>query len=176
MNKVLRLSITAAALAAAVGAHAEGLYIGGALSAPDYRDSVNGYGDGSGGSGPGLKLYGGWKFNPNFAVEGGLANLGRTHDSNGGSAHAYGAFVDAVGIWPVATNWSLLGSAGLAEMRLKTPAGSDSSPALKVGVGVQYDLSRTTALRLGYEQYKFTNAFDSKPSVGQTTFGVNMAF
>lgn len=176
MNKFLRNSLAIVAIGAAVGAHAQGLYIGGALSAPDYRDPVNGFGDGNGGSGPGLKLYGGWQFTPNFALEGGLVNFGRTHDTNGGSAHGYGAFVDAVGRWEFTPGWSVLGSAGLAQARLKTPAGDDTSPALKLGVGLQYDLSRTTSLRLGYEHYKFNDAFDAKLAVGQTTFGMNFAF
>lgn len=48
-----------------------------------------------------------------------------------------------------APKWSLLGSLGIAEGHLTTTAGNDASPALKFGVGVQYDLTKTTALRLG---------------------------
>lgn len=176
MHKPFRTLLAVAALGGAFAAQAEGLYVGGALTAPDWQDPVNGFGDGSSGRGPGLKLYGGWQFTPNFALEGGYFNLGRSRDAGGGSARGQGLYVDAVGRWEVTPGWSLLGSAGLAQARLKTPAGSDSSPGLKLGLGVQYELSRTTSLRLGYDHYKFSDAFDAKPAVGQTTFAVNMAF
>ncbi len=160
---------------AVTGAHAEGLYLGGALGAPSYRDSINGAGGGGGGSGPGLKLYGGWQFSPNFALEGGYFNLGRSHDV-GGQAKAQGLYVDGVGSIEFVPKWSLLGSVGLGEARLSTPNGNDSSPALKVGVGLQYDLTASTALRLGYDQYRFTSAWGGRPDVGQTEFGVKVRF
>ena len=43
-------------------------------------------------------------------------------------------------------------------------------------MGVQYDLTRTTALRLGYDRYRFADAFDAKPDVGETSFGVKVSF
>ncbi|BAL94991.1 outer membrane beta-barrel protein [Rubrivivax gelatinosus] len=158
-------------------AHAEGLYVGGALSAPDYSSRINGFGGGDGGSGPGLKLYGGYHVTPNFAVEGGYFNLGRSHaDGTGGTAKAQGVFLDGVASYEFVPKWSVLGSLGVAEGHLKTSDGTDNSPALKVGAGLQYDLNQKTSLRLGYERYRFVNAFDAKPYVGQTTFGANFAF
>lgn len=178
MNTRIHTPLVALALlaGAVAGAHAEGLYVGGALSAPNYTDSINGVGGGSGGSGPGLKLYGGYQLTPNFALEGSYFNLGRSHDNNGGEAKAQGLSLDGVGSYEFAPKWSVLGSVGLAEARLETSAGNGSSPALKLGVGLQYDLTKTTSLRLGYDQYRFTNAFDGKPNVGQTVFGVKVGF
>ncbi|MBK1715503.1 outer membrane beta-barrel protein [Rubrivivax gelatinosus] len=158
-------------------ANAEGLYVGGALSAPNYSSQINGFGGGDGGSGPGLKLYGGYKLSPNLALESGYFNLGRSHaDGTGGTAKAQGIFLDGVASYEFAPKWSVLGSLGVAQAHLKTSDGSDDSSALKVGAGLQYDLNKTTALRVGYERYRFTNAFDAKPYVGQTTFGANFAF
>lgn len=157
------------------GAQAEGLYVGGALGAPDYSSSINGYGGGDGGRGTGLKLFGGYQLSPHFAIEGGLFDLGRTRDT-GGSAKVRGGYVDGVGSYEFAPKWSALGSIGLAQARLSTPTGDDTSPGLKLGVGVQYDLTRTTALRLGYDRYRFADAFDAKPDVGETSFGVKVSF
>lgn len=172
-NKTL---LTVALVAgASVGAQAEGLYVGGALGAPNYSNSVNGVGGGGGGSGPGLKLYGGYQLTPNFAVEGGYFNLGRSPDVNG-TAKAQGLYVDGVASVEIAPKWSLFGSAGVAEGRLRTTAGNDSSPALKLGLGVQYDLTKTTSLRVSYDRYHFTNAFDAKPNIGQTLLGVKVGF
>ena len=166
------LSVT---LACASMAHAEGFYVGGALSAPDYSDQVNGYGDGHGGRGLGGKLYGGYQFTPNFSIEAGVMNLGRTQDT-GGSATGYGAFVDGVGLYSFAPRWSVLGRLGVADARLTTPAGSTDSMGLKVGAGVQYDLTTNVALRLEYEQYRMSSAFNAKPDIGQVALGIKVNF
>ena len=57
-----------------------------------------------------------------------------------------------------------------------TPAGDRSNNGLKVGTGVQYDLTPTVALRGEYEYYHFHDAFSSKVNVGQFTAGVKVAF
>jgi OOP family OmpA-OmpF porin len=167
-------TVFAAALAASAGAaHAEGLYVGGALGTPHYQDSINGV-SGSG-SGLGGKIYGGYGLSPNFAIEGGLFDLGHIDDGTG-RVDLRGAYVDALGRYELAPKWSVLGSVGLADGRFSTPAGNDWSPALKLGAGLQYELSKQVALRAEYEQYRFTNAFDAKPKVGEFTVGVNVGF
>ncbi len=168
--------LSLALLAAAAGAHAEGAYVGGALTAPDYRSSINGFGSGDGGRGPGLKLYGGYQFTPNFAVEGGVFDFGRSDDAGNGDVRGRGLYADGVASYEFVPSWSVYGSAGLAHARFRTPAGSDSGPALKLGAGVQYDLTKSMALRVGYDRYRFRNVFDGKPSVGQTVAGVKFAF
>lgn len=170
------LALATVLVAAAAGAHAEGFYAGGALSAPDYDSAINGYGDGASGRGPGFKLYGGYQFTPNFSLEGGAFNLGTTRSTNGGDARAYGAFVDAVGSYEFVPHWSVLGSAGVAQAHFTSASGSDNSPGLKLGVGLQYDLTANTSLRLGYDRYHFIDAYDAKPNVGSTSLGVKVNF
>ena len=160
---------------AAASAQAEGLYLGGSLGTPDYSSTINGAGGSGGGGGLGLKLYGGYQLTPNFAVEGGYFDLGHSKDING-TAKAQGLYVDGVGSVEIAPKWSLLGSVGIADARLRTSTGNDTSPALKLGVGVQYDLTNTTALRLGVARYHFTNAFDAKPDMGEAMLGVKVSF
>jgi OOP family OmpA-OmpF porin len=176
MKHLLRKTLALTAACVAVGAHAEGLYVGGALTAPDYHDSINGYGDGKGGTGPGFKLYGGWQYHPNFGVEANVFNLGRTNGGIGGDARVWGIGVDAVGRYELSPGWWAMASAGVAQARFKTPAGNDNGPGLKLGLGLQYDLSRTTSIRVGYDQYKFNDVYSVKPTVGQTTLGMNLAF
>lgn len=156
-------------------AHAEGLYLGGSIGTPNYSSSINGIGGGGGGDGTGLKLYGGYQWTPNFAVEGGLFSLGRSSDVMG-SVKARGAYLDGVGSYAFAPKWSVLGSLGVAQARFSTTQGNDSSPALKLGAGLQYDLTQQVALRLQYDRYHFTNAFGAKPNVGAYTFGVKVGF
>jgi OOP family OmpA-OmpF porin len=169
---LIALGITAACVSAA---HAQDVYVGGALSAPNYNDQVNHYGDAESGRGPGAKLYGGLQLNPHVAVEAGLMNLGRTQNT-GGSATIYGGFVDALGTLPLAPQWSLLGRAGLAEGRLTSSTGDTTSAALKAGVGLQYDITPTVAVRVEYEHYHFVSAFGDKPEVGQASVGLKIGF
>jgi len=169
-----RYAVAVALVVAGIGAaRAEGLYVGGSLGTPDYKSSINGIsGSGSGVAG---KIFGGYQLTPNFAVEGGLMNLGHIDDSSG-KVDLHGAYVDAVGTYEFAPKWSLLGRAGLAEGRFTTNNGDDSSPALKLGAGVQYDLTKQVALRAEYEHYHFTDVFASKANVGELSLGVKVGF
>jgi OmpA-OmpF porin, OOP family len=175
--KKTRLTQTVAAVLIAGGAmasHAEGFYAGGAIGAPRYSgDAINGV-DGSG-SGVGGKVFGGYEFNKNFSLEGGVFDLGHIDAANG-KVNLRGAYVDAVGKYELAPQWLLTGSAGVAEGRFKTSNGDDSSPALKLGVGVEYAMTHNTSLSLGYDRYHFTDAFDGKPNVGSPYLGVKVGF
>lgn len=174
-RRIAGVALAAGLLAAGLGtAQAEGLYIGGQVGAPDYHSTINGVS--GGGSGVGLKLYGGYQFSPHFAVEGGVFGLGHI-DNATGKVQTRGLYVDAVGLYPLGTNWSLLGSAGLAAARFDSSVGGDDdSPGLKLGAGVQYELSKQLALRAQYDRYHFTGAYDDKANIGQTTLGVRYAF
>jgi OOP family OmpA-OmpF porin len=169
------MALTAGLAIAGLGtAQAEGLYIGGQAGAPDYHSTINGVS--GGGSGVGLKLYGGYQLSPNFAVEGGAFGLGHI-DNATGRVQTRGVYLDAVGRYPLGTNWSVLGTAGLAAARFNSsPGGHDDSPGLKLGAGVQYDISEQVALRAQYDRYHFTGAYDGKANIGQTTVGVRYAF
>ena len=104
-------------LALAGAARAEGLYVGGALGVPDEHGSIAGV-DGND-HGTGLKVYGGWQFHPQVALEASVFSLGRL-DGNGDRVDTRGLSVDAVGRYDFAPRWSLLGSAGLARARFST--------------------------------------------------------
>ena len=82
----------------------------------------------------------------------------------------------AVGKMALAPKWSLTGSAGVAEGRFTTTNGDDRSPALKLGVGVEYAMAHDAALTLGYDRYHFTDAFGGKPNVGSPFVGVKVGF
>jgi OOP family OmpA-OmpF porin len=178
MRQVQIKSVLAVALlaATAAAAHAEGAYVTGALTAPRYGDDFNGVGGGGGGAGVGAKIAAGYQFTPNLAVEGGYADLGRSHDING-TAKGQALFVDGVASVEVAPKVSVHGSIGVAEGRLQTNTqGDDRSPALLLGVGADYALTDTTALTVGYDHYRFADAYDGKPSVGQALFGIKVKY
>jgi len=174
LSRFTRSLIAATLVTGGVGAaRADGLYVGGSLGKPNYSSSINGIsGDGSG---TGIKLYGGYQITPNFAVEGGFFDLGHIDDANG-RVKTKGVYADAVGSYVFAPQWSVLGSAGLADGRFKTAAGDDSSPALKLGAGVEYALTPAAALRVQYDRYHFVNAFGAKPNIGELSAGVKIGF
>ena len=173
MNKIHALALTATLGLGATAAQAQtGPYVGGSLAKPSWSDSVNGI-DGSSG-GTGLKVYGGWAFSPNFAVEAGAAQLG--HQSSAlGEAKARGYFLDGVGTLPLSADWSLLGRIGVADMKTVTTLGSDRGTALKTGLGVQYQLAKNVALRGEWERYRLS-AFGDHPNADQYSFGVKFGF
>jgi len=169
-------AIVAAAVAAtglvALPAHAEGPYVGGSLGVPHFSDGVNGVDGGS--SGVSGKVFGGYQLTPNFAVEAGVAELGRISDGSG-KIRSHGEYLDAVGLMPLGANFSLLGSVGLAHANLNTSNGDDSGYGVKLGVGGEYDLSHNVSLRAEYEHYR-PNVFGDHATIGQYTFGVRVGF
>lgn len=142
-------------------------YIGLGLGMSTSKDACVGI------SGPGIscddqdtafKILGGYRVNPNFAVEVGYTNLGEVSASFTGlgtiSIESSGFEVLAVGIAPVAPNWSLFGKLGffIWDVDAKDGTGlvgdmSESGSDLTYGFGVSYDFSKSNALRLEYQVY-----------------------
>jgi len=174
LHRFHKTAVAVTLIAGCIGAaEAEGLYVGGSLGTPNYRDSINGI---SGkGSGVGGKVYGGYQIIPNFAVEAGYFDLGHI-DVTSGKVNTRGAFVDGVGMYEFAPAWSVLGRVGLAQGRFTTSTGDDSSAGLRLGAGLEYGLSKTIALRGEYADYHFTNAFGHTANIGEFTAGVKIGF
>ena len=180
MKSIAKALVSAAALAAlsvqAQGPSSaqQGPYVGGSLGATKYKgdDVGNAPTDRSDSGG---KVYGGYGFHPNFAVEAGYADLGK-FSSDAGSVSGKGLYVDAVGRVPLTENVSALGRIGVFDGKAKNNLGaSDSSTNHKVGLGLQYDLSEQTAIRGEWERYRF-DTFGSKADTDMYSLGVNYAF
>ena len=108
----------------------------------------------------GFKIFGGYKFNPYFAVEGGYADFGEISASFGGStvtAESDAVFAAAVGILPVGKRFSLFGKAGLFfwDITASGPAGtaSDDGTDALLGIGLNYDITEQWAVRAEFESY-----------------------
>ncbi|HEX6706619.1 MAG TPA: porin family protein [Albitalea sp.] len=172
MKTIAKALVSVAALVA-LSAHAEP-YVGGSLGVTDYKGPDVG-GLSTDRSSTGGKLYGGYEFTPNIAVEGGYANLGKA-SSAAGDVKGEGVFVDAVGKVPLTESFSALGRVGLFNGKAKSSLGnSDRSTNAKLGLGVQYDFNKQTALRGEWERYRF-KAFDTKANVDMYSIGVNHRF
>ena len=143
-----------------------------------------------------FKLFGGHKFNRNFAVEGGYFNLGKfgftAHTSPAGtlegSAKFQGANVDAVGILPLGGNFSAFARAGLTYVQTKDSfkgtgavAVSDPSPKknsanYKFGLGAQYDFTPSLGLRADWENYRVKDAVGNSGNINTFMLGLVYLF
>jgi OOP family OmpA-OmpF porin len=111
----------------------------------------------------GLKLFGGYQFNPNFAAEGGYYSTGDFKVSAGGGsqkASATSLFVAGVGMMPVSPTVSLMGKIGMQFWDVKTSgslgSSSDSGNDLFYGIGGKFAVGERSAIRVEYEIYKAT--------------------
>jgi OmpA-OmpF porin, OOP family len=121
------------------------------------------------------KIWGGWQFTPNFAAELGYTDLGKT-GSPAGDAKTKGFFLDALGMWPVMPQLSVLGRLGLyyGKTDLSTGA-SDHSTKAKYGLGLQWDFNPQVGARLEYERYE-ANIFTHDVGVDMYSLGINFRF
>jgi len=122
----------------------------------------------------GFKLYGGYQFNKNFALEAGYTDLGElkshtviTSGSSGtldGKWKAYSIDISAVGILPVNEKFSLFGRAGVSFWNLDfdltgsgpgsgTLSESESGVGPLLAFGASFDIARQFILRAEYERH-----------------------
>jgi len=143
----------------------------GSVSACDEKDSA-------------WKLYGGYQFNRNFAVEATYFNYGSvtaTGQTFGvpfrvtGDATAFG--VAGVGIAPLAARFSLFGKVGLMRSEVDlTAAGiggsaaeSDSETGLHVGIGAMFQATSNVSVRAEWER-------NDELEVDMMSLGVQISF
>lgn len=128
-------------------------------------------------SSTGFKLFAGYRYNPNFALEGGYTDFGKFDarrnvtapvvGSMSRNTKVFGFHLDAVGILPLQGGFSLFGKLGalysVSKSSISTdgaivplattslnPKRSEWNP--KVGLGAGYDFSNGLGLRLEYER------------------------
>ncbi len=122
--------------------------------------------------GTGIKLQLGYQFNPNFAVEGGYVDLGKTSYSanvRGGniniSIKASGFNVAAVGIVPINESFSLFGKIGAINGKVEPSVSasgvggsavvstSSTNWSANYGFGGVFHVSKQLGIRLEYERF-----------------------
>jgi OOP family OmpA-OmpF porin len=121
----------------------------------------------------GWKIFAGYQWNPNFAIEGGWVDLGSVNktfsDPTGSASYdldQQGVFLDAVGILPLNESFSLFAKAGgiytdsslgvTTSGTAVSTVGPDSDKNklnFTAGLGAQYDFTRTFGVRAEWERY-----------------------
>ncbi|HLQ27207.1 MAG TPA: OmpA family protein [Acidiferrobacterales bacterium] len=144
----------------------------------------------------GYKLFGAYKFNPNFALEGGYFDLGKFNftattvpaGTLTGTIKLRGVNLDAVGILPFSDNFSAfarLGAqyaeakdsfTGTGAITVTDPNPSKKETNYKLGIGVQYDLTKSLGLRGEGERYRINDAVGNHGDVYVYSVGLVYMF
>jgi OOP family OmpA-OmpF porin len=142
------------------------------------------------------KLFGGRKFNKNFAIEASYFKLGEfgftAHTAPPGTLTGkiklQGVGVDGVGILPLTEKFSAFGKLGLQYAQSKdtfsgtgavtatNPNPSKSSAGYKLGLGAQYDFTPSLGLRGEWENYRINDAVGNKGNINTLMVGVVYMF
>jgi outer membrane autotransporter protein len=141
--------------------------------------------------GTGLKLIGGYKLTPNFAVEGGYLSFGKSEFSGPGLGGTIGASVKVSGFGIGAAfhhdlnpNWDVVGRLGVASLDAdydltfngaSVDSGSDSSTKLYGGFGVGYKISPNLSLNAAYDFSK-AKLLDEDLKVNMFSVGMTYSF
>lgn len=131
------------------------------------------------------KLFGGYQFNENFALEGGYHDLGRFKgtttivapaSTTAGTWDVAAVSIAVVGTYPLPNRFAVFGKAGLAATRLKVddPVPTGYSPSANrvqplLGLGLKFDFTKKFGVRGEWE--RFNNVGDGS-TTGQTPMNV----
>ena len=164
---IAALSTAAFAAPAMAQMRMSSAYIGGSIGQSKFKGAC----DDAGGlscddKDTAFRLFGGYQFNRNIAAELGYASLGKVKLSGpgfSGSVEGTAWDLSAVGSWPLANQFSVLGRLGFARTEGKGGGdfgGSDNKTGVTFGLGAQYDFSRNLGLRGEWQRYKVNAAGD----------------
>jgi len=139
----------------------------------------------------GYKIFGGYQFNKNFALEGGYFDLGKfgfkaTTQPPGtlnGDIRLRGLNLDVIGSLPITEKFSVFARLGANYAQASdsfTGTGSvnvlNSNPSKfetnpKVGLGLEYAFSDTLAMRAEVERYRINDAVGNRGDINLVTVG-----
>lgn len=181
-------ALLGATMIGGASAHAQSpysLYFGAGIGSSDIDEGVTVGLISSGsvdGSDTGFKLVGGYRLNPNFAIELSYVDLGTARYSGdyfgspvvGGRVDVWGLNFGAVGIIPVNPNFSLFGKLGMFGWEADASditggfpfSGLQTGTDLSYGLGLEFSLSNTLGLRLEWESFEVVDSDSTLVSFG----------
>lgn len=144
----------------------------------------------------GFKAFGGYQFNPNFALEGGYFDLGKfgynavtvPAGTLNGDIRLKGLNLDTVGILPLTDKFSLLGRVGInyaqardsfsgtGAVNVLDPSPSKRQANIKFGLGMQYAFNDALAMRVEAERYRINDAVGNRGDVDLFSVGLVYRF
>jgi OOP family OmpA-OmpF porin len=147
-------------------------------------------------TGDAFKLFGGYQINRNVAIEGGYFDLGKNRFTTqtappgtlSGDSRVQGMNLDLVGTLPLTERFSAQARVGVTHAWTKdrlsgTGAGAGIASSfkhndtnVKVGVGVQYEMSPSVWIRGDLERYRIQNATSRRANVDVATVSLVFPF
>ena len=137
-----------------------------------------------------VKIFGGFKFTPNWGVEAQYSDLGSRNLvlTNGGVQVGTGTLkgsqlsIAATGTLPLASNFSLFGKLGVsgnsgkANFSIPGASSSENKTDLMLGVGVLYDITPKIAVRAEYEDFGKFNSTGNAIRANNFSVGLQYKF
>ena len=147
-------------------------------------------------SSTGYKLFGGYQFNRNFALEGGYFDLGRFNyalnttpfGTFSGDTRVKGLNLDLVGMLPLSDQFTIFGRVGAAyaqsranfirtgALPLNFSPTNRNDTNLKVGIGMQYAITEALALRAELERYRVSDPVRNRGNIDMASIGLVYRF
>ncbi len=144
----------------------------------------------------GYKLYGGYRFSRNFAIEGGYFDLGNFGFSAttippgtlNGDMRVRGINLDLVGILPITEKFSAFGRVGMNYAKTRdsfsgtggalvvNPNPNDRDLNHKFGLGLQYNFTERFGARAEAERYRVSDAVGGKANINLFSVGLVFLF
>ena len=142
----------------------------------------------------GYKLFGGYQFNRNIALEAGYFNLGKFGFTSNtlpagtlnGQVKLQGLNLDLVGTLPLSERWSVLGRVGVQTAKANgafsgtgavsvgNPRPSERGTSYKLGAGLQYEVNRSFLVRGEAERYRVNDSLGNRGDVN--LYSVSLVF
>jgi len=186
----LNLLVLSALATAATPSLANHFYIGGSLGNPDFKDACGDFAN-CDDNDTGYKLFAGYKFSKNFALEGFYTDLGEvsvTETESGNTirltAKADGIGLAAVGILPINDSFSIFAKAGFYHWDIdgKGTGNNETNEEMEsdgtdftFGLGASYAFNESIAVRAEWERYDGID-YDSKVDVNLLSAGIVFSF
>lgn len=169
-------------------AHAEGTYLGVNFGLAENTLKANGVsGDDANTA---YKLYGGYTFNKNFALEGGYVKLAKTSEDDGVDSVRFkptAIYLAAVGKMPLNEKFELFAKAGItrnsAKVNINAPTfglvgnAKENHTNAMVGVGLAYSVTNKASVVFEYENFgKVVDYSGIKVKADMFSLGLRYAF
>ena len=179
------VALVSSSLAAAQAVAQEKFYAGGSIGSSSIDESIAAGLIDSGtvdGNSNGFKVFGGYRFNPNFALELAWVDLGKASYSGtfagapvtGGQVKVSGLNMSAVALHPVNPDFELFAKAGLFAWGAKASdttgglpfSGTNDGVNLSLGIGANYYFTRNVGARIEWEHFSLDSDKASMLSAG----------
>jgi OOP family OmpA-OmpF porin len=185
MKKNLLIALFAAAALAPVAAQAERGYAGVNVGRTQQKATIDGIEGSAKENTTTVKAYGGFQFTPVFGIEGGLVELGKIKEEDGGGAFSIrprSLYVAATGTLQVKERLALFAKLGAASTHTKMTIegfGSETihETGLLAGVGISYGFTPTVWGVAEYEDFgKIVKQDGVTMKAAALTFGLRFKF